>query len=106
MKCETSNCAQEAIIRALIERVARNSERCNYLEGCVERIEKKLDRFGEKIDARFEEIDRTLNGRLGFPGLVPRVAMVTLVVSTLGSLGLGALLFILERWLLAAWMGG
>jgi hypothetical protein len=74
---ENTNYAQEAIIRALIERVARASERCNHLESCVERIERKLDRFGEKIDERFAEIDRTLNGRLGFPGLVPRVALVT-----------------------------
>ena len=105
MKCDTPTCAQEPILRALIERVARDSERCNHLEGCVERIENKLDRFGERIDKRFEEIDRTLNGRLGFPGLVPRVALVTLAVSTLGSLGLGILLFILERRLLAAWIG-
>ena len=106
MKTETPSAAQEAIIRALIERAARNSERCNHLQGCVERIENKLDRFGERIDKKFEEIDRTLNGRLGLPGLVPRVAMMTLLVSTIGSLALGVLLFTIERWLLAAWIGG
>jgi hypothetical protein len=32
--------------------------------------------------------------------------MMTLLVSTIGSLALGVLLFTIERWLLASWIGG
>jgi len=99
-------CAQEPVIRTLIERLARTSERCNHLEDCVDRIEKKLDSLGKRIDQKLEEVDRTLNGRLGSPGLVTRVAFITVLVSTAGSLGIGVLLFVLQRQAWASWLGG
>jgi len=102
--CHT--CLQEAVIRTLVERLARTFERCNHLEACVERIERKLDSFGERIDRKLEEVDRTLNGRLGSPGLIARVTFITLIVSSLGSLGIGILLFVSQRFVYSLVTGG
>ena len=99
-------CSQEPIVRALIEKVARNSERCRHLEEGIHRIETKLDDLREKLERKFSEVDATLNGRLGFPGLVGRMAAVSLFLSVLGSIAVGVALFVLQRQAWALWTGG
>jgi hypothetical protein len=95
------SCGQEPVVRALIENVAKNTQRCQHLEEGIARIENKLDQVGGKLERKLEEVDRTLNGRMGMPGIVSRVALIMVLLSSAGSLALGAVAFFLRHRLSA-----